>query len=289
MALRSSLQPRSGVRVPGYLSKLLGASIVFGMFAISATGCGGCDDAELVCDDVGNCEICDGYGCHPAEPGVGEGGGGSSSVTTTGTGTTPECDPDATTCPCDAKNKCSDGLSCVDGLCIAGCQVSYQCGAGNVCVNGACTPGCSAQVPCAAGYACQNGACQLDPKNPQCDAQNACAAGQICVGGLCTTGCTANADCAADQICDSKNKACIPDPSPKPSCNDTVKCTGAGQQCLDDGYCHYPCSDVAECKLIDARFVACETYCKTIEEVDPECTIGKPCPEGKDCVSNTCL
>jgi hypothetical protein len=69
-----------------------------------------------------------------------------------------------------------------------------------------------------------------------------------------------------------------------------VKCTGVGQQCAADGYCHYACSNVPECKLHDSRFVACdEGYCKTAEEVEPECTIDHPCKAGKNCISNKCL
>ena len=63
-----------------------------------------------------------------------------------------------------------------------------------------------------------------------------------------------------------------------------------GYSCGDDGYCHYPCANVNECKLIDNRFDYCDAgICKTEKEVNPECTLENPCPVGEDCISNECL
>jgi hypothetical protein len=67
-------------------------------------------------------------------------------------------------------------------------------------------------------------------------------------------------------------------------------CSGEGQGCGDDGYCHYGCLTVEECKLIDARFDACDQgVCKTDEELDPACWFGEPCLSGAPCVSNECV
>jgi hypothetical protein len=263
-------------------------AVAFGLFAVSATGCGGCDDAAVICDEQGlNCEICDGYGCHPADPNASSGTGGNSG--TASTGTSGGCDSAQTTCPCDATTPCATGTQCLGGICIDGCDFTYECGGGNVCVNGQCAPGCDAQTPCAAGYVCTSGACIPDPTNPECSATAPCVGGESCINGLCTSTCTANADCAAGEICNSGTGACIPDPSPKASCSDTVKCIGDGQQCLADGYCHYPCTNVPQCQLHDNRFKFCEQgICKTLEEVNPECTVENPCPAGKNCISNTC-
>jgi hypothetical protein len=193
------------------------------------------------------------------------------------------------TCACDADDKCSDGKTCVNGLCIDGCNFSYECGPGKVCFDGACVDGCSDQNPCDAGYTCENGGCVLDPANPECDATMPCPSGEICVDGLCTTGCNANTDCKAGEVCDGSAHACIPDPSPKPLCDSSTPCP-APQICQADGYCHYPCGALTECKKIDNRFVACDQgVCKTQEEVAPECTLTMPCPAGKSCVSNKCL
>lgn len=290
MPLRWSLTKIFGVS----LSRWTGPAVVLGLFAVSAGGCGGCDDTELVCDEAGrNCEICDGYGCHPADPNGNLGGNVSTgSKGNTGSGSVPACDAStsSTACPCDAVTPCSGGLSCVNGVCIPGCEFSYECGPGNVCINGGCAAGCDAITACATGYTCSKGACVPDPKNPECSESLPCTDGEICVGGFCTTGCAANADCAPGSICDGGTHACVPDQSPKPACSAAIPCTGVGQVCLQDGYCHYPCDTTDVCKKIDARFVACDqSICKTIEEVDPQCSLDKPCDSGKDCVSNLCL
>jgi hypothetical protein len=283
MLLRSSLAKLLGVS----LSRWAGAVALIGLFSVSAGGCGGCDDSSLVCDPNGqNCKLCDAYGCRDANPSVGGAGGQSG---TSGSGS-PSCDQNATTCPCASTSDCTNGLVCVNSLCIDGCQFSYECGAGNVCLNGGCAAGCDAQTPCAKGYTCQNGACQIDPQNPECTAQIPCPQpGYICKNGLCTTQCDVNADCSPGTICDSASHSCIADPSPKPTCSDVVKCTGVGQVCLADGYCHYPCNSVNECQLIDSRFVDCvSNICKTQEELKPPCVLKTDCMAGQNCISNKC-
>ena len=131
--------------------------------------------------------------------------------------------------------------------------------------------------------------CTPDPTKPGCDAAHPCGTGEICVGGLCTTGCNTDSQCAAGEVCDGSSHACIQDPAAKPICNTSKPCPPP-EVCQADGYCHYPCSTVNQCKLIDNRFVACDKgVCKTDAEVNPECTLTKPCPAGKDCISNKCL
>jgi hypothetical protein len=286
MPLRSSLKKLPGTS----LSRWTGAAAVIGLFAVSAGGCSGCGDSSVTCEPDGqHCLICDGYGCHSADVDV-IGGGGAGGATTGGGGAPQACDQTETACPCEANDQCAEGLSCVSGVCIAGCTFSYECGPGNVCINGGCAPGCDAQTGCADGYTCSKGACVPDPNNPECSPEVPCESGEICASGVCTTACSANTDCSPGTICDGTTHACIPDPSPKPLCSDTIKCTGPGQVCLPDGYCHYPCESVEICKKIDSRFVACDAgICKTIEEFSPECTIDKPCKDGQDCVSNRCL
>lgn len=272
-------------------SSLSVLAVALGLTALYASGCGGNDD-HVVCDAQGqNCQICDAYGCRPATGNTGGSGGGTvSSSDTGGTGGGPACDPSTTTCPCDAGGKCADGKSCVDGLCIDGCDFTYQCGAGKVCDNGACVPSCDTTHPCNAGLTCQNGACVPDPNNPACGPNNPCPSGQICgANGQCTTTCTANSQCGAGAICDGSTGQCVPDPSPQPICNAQKACPEP-QVCQTDGFCHYPCSTDAKCKLYDNRFVKCDQgICKTDEEVNPQCTLANPCPAGKTCVSNKCL
>lgn len=271
-----------------------GVAAIFGLFAVSATGCGGCDGsaAQPCPGDPSRICICDGLGCRSAtqdttSTGLG-GAGGSTTTGSTSTTSTAPCDPTQATCPCD-EGKCPSGKACVNGLCIVGCNFTYECGAGKVCADGACVPGCDATHGCDPGYACNKGACEPDPSNPQCDASHACPSGEICVNGLCTTGCNASSDCADGEICDGGSHSCVPDPSPKPVCDTSMPCP-AGEVCLADGFCHYPCTTAAQCKLIDNRFVACDSgICKTDQEVNPQCTLQMPCPAGKTCVSNTCL
>jgi len=259
----------------------------------TAPGCS-CSSGELQCDENGNnCFICDAYGCRPADPhpaGGAGGVGGSAGAGGGGSGGSAPCDPNAGVCPCDEQNACAAGLTCVDGLCIDPCEFSYECGAGKVCKNGACVDDCSVDDPCEAGYTCENGTCVLDPNNPECTTAADCPdQPALCVDGICQHTCASNADCAEGEVCNLETGTCIDDPSPSPVCETTAMCVGI-QVCLPDGYCHYPCSNLTECKLIDNRFVECsDGICKLEEEVSPECTLDNPCPNGQDCISNKCV
>lgn len=273
-----------------FFAKLLGPSAILLLFATTGAGCGGCtDESTVTCDANGeNCMICDAFGCHPANPSIGSGGaGGQGGMGQGGSGGSGPCDPNVTTCGCAVNEDCPSGTICLDGLCLVGCNYSYECGPGKVCANGKCETGCDVQSPCDKGYVCDKGICIPDPKTA-CP-QMPCAAGEACVNGVCEPACTKNADCPAGDICDSTSGGCIPDPSPKPGCGPNKACPGTAK-CGDDGYCHYPCTTLTDCKLIDSRFFACDaSICKTEEEVSPECSLDKPCPAGQDCISNKCL
>jgi hypothetical protein len=233
----------------------------------------------------------------------GSGGSGGASAETTlggeggfnegGAGGAASCDPAQTTCPCEADSTCAEpGRQCVNGLCVdASCSFSYECGAGKVCANGACVSGCGDSTPCATGYRCDKGICRVDPNNPTCSPEQPCVGeGLRCEDGLCVTACTTNAECGAGLLCDASIGACVPDPTPKPGCNADKPCMGAGQECKDDGYCHYPCGTLTDCKLIDSRFAVCGgSVCMTQSEANPECTFDHPCPNGQDCISNKCM
>ncbi|WP_437490964.1 hypothetical protein WME75_14720 [Sorangium sp. So ce1014] len=279
------------------LAKILGQGALFLMLAATAAGCGGCGDATLQCDRDGeNCFLCDGYGCRPAESDVGAGGAGQGGPGQGGAGQggaggeEVACDAELTTCPCDGDDACEDGTRCVEGLCIAACEFSYECGADRVCVNGECADGCSDSAPCAAaGTRCDRGVCVPDPANPECSDAAPCEGSALCVDGACTAGCTTHDDCAAGEVCNAVTGACMADPSPQPGCA-TTACAAQGQECMDDGYCHYPCDSERACRLIDSRFVGCaDGFCKTREEVAPECTLDEPCPDGESCISGECL
>lgn len=312
------------MRLGSYLRGLGGQAAVLLVLSVSASACVR-EEGRVECDAAGeNCVVCEGYGCFPAnpnEPGAGKTGGAAATTGAGGSGggaagtggdasgaggdasgagggdggagggTT--CDPAQATCPCASDEECASapGTQCISGLCIVGCEFSYQCGAGKVCANGSCVVVCDEESPCPeAGTTCKGGACIPDPANPACDDAKPCPGGETCAGGVCKTPCVTNGDCAAGEVCDAGSGACIPDPSPKPGCGESAPCAGVGQQCMADGYCHYACANVDECKKIDVRFVACDGgICKTEEEVDPECGLEQPCPDGKDCISNECL
>lgn len=236
----------------------------------------GCDD-----DDGNEGAGAQGGGGNAADGGGGQGQGGEG-------GAPPACDPNEVVCACSESAACPEGLTCVSGQCLATCGFDYDCGPGLVCGNGQCVLACDAESPCDPGFACVGGGCLVDPANPQCADSNECD-GLECVGGFCSTLCASHADCAADQLCDGTSGACIPNNAPVPLCDETVACPGQGQACLE-GVCHYECVEVADCKLIDARFDACDRgFCKTDLEANPECTAASPCAGGEACVSNVCV
>lgn len=249
-------------------------------------------DHEDADDDDGYCP-----GCYADDGGDGAGAQGAGGNTSTGGGgqgqggeggSPPACDPNEVICACAENVACADGLTCVSGQCLDACGFDYDCGPGLVCGNGQCVPACDVDAPCDAGYACVGGGCLVDPLNPQCADSNACD-GLECVGGFCTTLCASHADCGADQLCDGTSGACVANLAPVPLCDDMVACPGQGQACLE-GVCHYECVVLADCKLIDARFDACDQgFCKTDLEANPECTAAKPCDGGAACVSNVCV
>jgi hypothetical protein len=139
------------------------------------------------------------------------------------------------------------------------------------------------------GYACTNGVCVIDPTNPTCTSTNPCPGGQVCSNGVCTTGCTMNSQCPTGDVCDGATHGCISDPSTQAECSAAKPCP-TNQACEADGYCHYPCTTLQQCKLIDNRFVAClQGYCQTDDEVNPQCSLMKPCPSGQSCISSKCM
>lgn len=257
------------------------------------------DDDDLHCDGT---LCCDEYGCYPqddddgvpnpttggfaqggsAQGGASEGGGGAAEG-----GAPATCDPTLVVCSCSSADECGEGQTCLDGQCLSPCEFDYQCG-DRVCAEGSCVAACDAEVPCGAGYACVGGGCMPDPFTPECADSSTCE-GLECVEGFCTTLCQANADCPEGELCDEASGSCFPDPTPETVCSEQVPCSGEGQTCVD-GFCHYACDDVLQCKLIDNRFEGCdEGYCKTETELDPTCTYEIQCDPGAVCVSNECV
>ncbi len=263
------------------------------------------DDDGYQCDGYGYC--CDAYGCwsdgagtpyggSPSTGGSAQGGaaqGGSSEGGAGAGGSAPGCDASSIVCACDTVDDCggpASGLACLDGQCLDACSFDYQCGDSAVCADGRCVDACGPTATCPPGFQCVGGGCLQDPGAPQCLVAEDCASG-ICVNGLCTTACDDNSGCPDGQLCDAATASCFDDPSVQPACDPQADpCDGSGQSCADDGYCHYGCSTVQDCKLIDARYDACDAgICKTSTEVDPECTFENPCVDGSPCVSNSCV
>lgn len=264
-----------------------------------------CRDGEddYDCDDE---KCCDEYGCYPHDDGgPGPGGfstsGGYSSTGGSGQGgaaqggaggeggAAPSCDSTTIVCACSASSECADGLACLDGQCLPACTFDYECGDASVCADGRCVAECSSELPCEAGYACVGGGCLPDPANPQCTDASSCGT-ESCVDGFCAPLCASNADCPTGTLCDATTASCFPDPSPTPVCDAVTSCPNEAQQCGDDGYCHYECSTLQDCLLIDSRFDACDIgVCKTDEELSPACSYDLPCADGSPCVSNECV
>lgn len=244
--------------------------------AALAIGCGPGHE-WLECDENG-CQTCDGYGCRPADPKPVADAGAKETSTQPPTG-------------CGVSEEtCSNGLQCIDGMCLTPCEYSSQCGPGRICINSKCEVGCDATTGCAAGYKCSaKGVCEPDATDPQCSTTKPCPGGLKCVDGLCQGGCVGNSDCSSAEICDPTTASCVPDPQPKPPCQDDPSVCGTAQVC-SAGYCRYPCTDSDACALIDIRIAVCKQgICMSDAEANPKCTKKEDCAQGQDCVSNVCL
>ena len=252
-----------------------------------ASGCSSSHE-QMICDGDG-CQICDAYGCRPADPSIGQ-GGTSGAGGAAGAAGGSSCDPATTACPCGPGDACEGELTCIDGLCLTPCSFSSECGGGRICLNGKCVVGCDVTVPCPGGYSCNaKGVCEVDPTDPQCGDSEPCAGGLQCVGGVCQGGCVTNDDCAPGELCSAATGTCIEDPQPtKPCEKDATVCSP--QQVCADGYCRYPCASSEACKLVDARIPECKAgICMSEAEANPQCTEQIDCAQGQDCVSNVCL
>ena len=242
---------------------------------------------------LSGCIVYGGDGHHGCEDSCYEGGSSANGGADQGGGDVggapAVCDPSLAACPCSDTADCGEGLDCIDDKCVSACGFDFECADAEVCANGQCVPVCDEAGQCGEpGYACVGGACLADPLNPQCSSPTDCQ-GSPCVDGFCTSACITNADCAADFLCEAASGTCFQDLGPTLVCSDAIPCAGEGQTC-SDGFCRYACATVQDCKLIDARFDACDAaVCKTDEELNPECGLGLPCAGEAPCVSNECV
>ncbi len=261
------------------LSTSLHAVFVLAPVCVALSGCvvscqSPSDDDCVDCNEGGSWAYGGSYGQGASGGAGGEGGA-------------VPCDPSLLACECQTDAECAAGLSCVGSTCLPACGFDFECGDAHVCAEGQCVPACDPDFPCAEHFVCTGGACLPDASNPECSSPTDCS-GLPCVDGFCTTACLSHADCGVGELCEESSGACILDQGPVPVCSAELPCPGAGQTCLD-GFCRYACETLEECKLIDARFDACDAnVCKTDTELNPECTLGVPCPAGELCVSNEC-
>jgi hypothetical protein len=205
----------------------------------------------------------------------------------TSSGGESSCDGEQVSCPCAEDGGCGASEACVSGACVPGCDFDHQCASGQRCAEGMCLPACDAEGGCAEGSSCLAGACLPEP-GVACGESEPCASG-VCVEGTCRENCASHAECAKGQLCNAATGARQPDLGPTPSCGPTRACAGTGQACVE-GSCRYPCESLTDCKLVDARFEACDAgVCLTELEASPSCTLSIACPEGQLCVSNQCV
>lgn len=113
-------------------------------------------------------------------------------------------------CACESDQDCTDGKTCVDGVCVsvptttttlpASCESSDNCPDGQTCQDGTCVkdPGCPDPAPC------QPVTCNCDP-TLICNPTVICAV-DVCKDGKCSNGstgtdgagtCVTNQDCPA--------------------------------------------------------------------------------------------
>lgn len=109
---------------------------------------------------------------------------------------------------CDSTADCSDGLFCVEGICV-GCADNSQCGANEYCVALACLPNLDGEPN---GAACDAASCASDescdpadgscyPTNGTCSADEQCPDALNCGPVSLCEGCSDNGDCREGQSC----------------------------------------------------------------------------------------
>jgi hypothetical protein len=178
MSLRSPFPKHTASASPssarlGFRFSWAGLAAVVGVLTVSATGCGGCgDNNTLQCEPGGkNCQICDAYGCRPANPDTLSGSGGASGAggATTASG--------------------SGGAKTGTGGSTATTTTSTGASTGTTTGTGGSTTGlsCNSQMPCPTPQVCEaDGFCHY----PCADLQECKLYDNrfvACVGGVCKT------------------------------------------------------------------------------------------------------
>jgi hypothetical protein len=155
-------------------------------------------------------------------------------------------------------NKCTSGLVCTGGQCIAApgspCQGDTSCSFGERCVSGACTGptfqgACHGDGDCGNGLHCANGICAVNP-GAYCTSDAACS-GLSCIRGRCEA--PSGAPCQGDTECAGGNRcvsgSCKGPVAPGNFCQADNQCP-VGSFCIDK-LCKRPCDFDSECVAED--------------------------------------
>ncbi|MCC7541551.1 MAG: hypothetical protein IT379_35360 [Deltaproteobacteria bacterium] len=192
----------------------------------------------------------------------------------------------AASCECTTDEDCEGGRLCVEGECRAPedtCQFNLDCGPGRLCVDARCVEGC-ADGTCPTGQHCESNVC-VDDAPTTCATNEDCGAGRVCLDAECRESCTTSEQCGEGRFCD--DGVCAIDDRPRPFCETDDDCM-EGRRCVD-GVCRTPCSNDEMCARFDVAFTIClADYCRTTNEIAPECARSRDCAMGQECVDAIC-
>ena len=190
------------------------------------------------------------------------------------------CVPDSGTCTpyeCESELDCTDGLLCLDHLCVDNVPCSSRCGCpdGMICniITGACGPApntCENDDHCPCNTACSDGGTCVEG----CVSDEECISSMFCNtdSNQCESGCRSTSDCQDGETCVDNQcafESCTPG-----SCGDGFQCNptsgvcevfgelGLCEPCENDDQCG---SSADECTIISSNN---ESFCTTACDVD---------------------
>ncbi len=176
---------------------------------------------------------------------------------------------------CDADgNACTEGDSCVDGLCTSG--PIKQCDDANPCTIDACQP----------ATGCTSTANDSAP----CNDGNACTVGDLCVGKQCTAGtpltCQAAGQCQTAS-CDLATGQCVPQNKAQgQACDDGTACT-SGDGCKD-GSCGGTPVDCNDSNVCTDDSCDMKLGCQHANNASG-CDDNNACTDGDTCKAGSCV
>ncbi|MEZ4473361.1 MAG: hypothetical protein R3F60_21755 [bacterium] len=218
---------------------------------------------------------------------------------------------------CEADDACAEGLDCVAGRCLPGCDAG--CPPATLCHGGRCHPACETAADCRPGRACN----RFDDDAPFCQARGAgevgaaCAASGDCADGLCFADrcrapCGGGAPCGEGEACVPLGGAawCLPSgPGALGDvCGADAECAGGlcvGRRCAEtceaQGECPPPAACrplrggdfcVLECDAVSGEGCLAAEQCVPLDGGGGRCVlpgpgadIGEPCQTLEDCTA----